>query len=201
MPAAPGPTIAATCGTTPDITICSRKSAPVSAKTDGPYSSSDAPPPPTPPPPMRAPPESTSHTIGMRWRRHSSRMRAALASPVGPIEPPSTVKSYAATPTGRPSTLPKPHTTASAGESTPGCLPRIAELLEGLALVEEQRDALARGELAARVLLRDALGAAHLRGARAPRFQLGDALALRAHRGSTARARPGDHRLALLVAS
>src|SRR5215469_17434654 len=74
---------------------------------------------------MRAPPESTSQTIGMRWRRQSSRRRAALTSPVGPMEPPKTVKSYEATPTARPSILPKPVTTASAGERTPGCLPRI----------------------------------------------------------------------------
>ena len=39
------------------------------------------------------PAESMNHTIGMRQRRASSRMRLTLTSPVWPIEPPLTVKS------------------------------------------------------------------------------------------------------------
>ena len=42
---------------------------------------------------MRAPAESRSHTIGMRWRSASSRMRVVFCSPTAPIEPAMTVKS------------------------------------------------------------------------------------------------------------
>ena len=41
----------------------------------------------------RAPAESTSHTIGIRSRSASSRRRATLRSPTGPMLPPCTVKS------------------------------------------------------------------------------------------------------------
>ena len=64
---------------------------------------------------IRAPAESISQTIGIRLRSASSRRRVTLVSPVKPMEPPLTVKSYAAAATLRPSTLPQPHTTASAG--------------------------------------------------------------------------------------
>ena len=61
------------------------------------------------PPPfgsMRAPAESMNHTIGTRERKASSRSRVTLTSPTIPIEPPLTVKSYAAAHTMRPSTSP-----------------------------------------------------------------------------------------------
>ncbi len=81
VPAAPGPIIAATCGTTPDITTCSRNRSPVRANIDPAASW------------IRAPAESISHTIGMRSRSASSRMRDAFSSPTMPIEPAMIVKS------------------------------------------------------------------------------------------------------------
>ena len=81
MPAAQWPSMAATCGTTPLIVTCSRNSAPAPAN-DEPLLAW-----------MRAPAESSSHTIGMRWRTASSRMRLVFISPTLPIEPASTVKS------------------------------------------------------------------------------------------------------------
>ena len=87
VPAAPGPTIAATCGTTPLITTCSRNRCPLPANSEimsGSLFGFGS---------MRAPAESISHTIGIRLRSASSRMRVTLVSPVNPIEPPLTVKS------------------------------------------------------------------------------------------------------------
>jgi len=75
----------------------------------------------------RAPAESTSQIIGTRSRRASSRSRATLRSPTGPMLPPCTVKSYEATQQGRPSMSPVPQTTPSAGEGcsdSAGSLPR-----------------------------------------------------------------------------
>ena len=54
VPAAHGPSIAATCGMTPDITTCSANSQPVPAKVEPAASW------------IRAPAESSSHTIGLR---------------------------------------------------------------------------------------------------------------------------------------
>ncbi len=107
VPAAPGPIMAATCGTTPDMCTCSRNRSPVRANIEPAASW------------IRAPPESTSHTMGMRSRRASSRMRDALSSPTMPMDPAITVKSYAMTATRRPSIRPMPVTTPSAGV----CLP------------------------------------------------------------------------------
>jgi hypothetical protein len=73
--------MAATCGTTPLITTCSRKMAPAPANDDVEVCW------------MRAPAESSSQTIGMRWRIASSRMRDVFCSPTMPIEPAITVKS------------------------------------------------------------------------------------------------------------
>ena len=81
VPAAHGPSIAATSGTTPDITTSSRNSDPERANCDPAASC------------MRAPAESSSHSIGMRRRTESSRMRATLDSPTPPIDPAITVKS------------------------------------------------------------------------------------------------------------
>ena len=81
MPAAQWPSMAATCGTTPLRVTCSRNSAPAAAKVEP----EDA--------WMRAPAESSNHTMGMRWRSASSRMRAVLDSPTAPIDPAITVKS------------------------------------------------------------------------------------------------------------
>ena len=81
MPAAQWPSIAATCGTTPLIVTCSRNSAPAPANVEPLVDW------------MRAPAESSSQTIGMRWRSASSRSRAVLSSPTAPIEPAITVKS------------------------------------------------------------------------------------------------------------
>ncbi len=100
VPAAPGPTIAATSGTTPDMITSSRNSAPEPANKEsmspcGPTFGS-----------MRAPAESMNQTIGMRLRSASSRRRATFVSPTCPREPPLTVKSYAAAQHSRPSTWP-----------------------------------------------------------------------------------------------
>ena len=110
VPAAPGPIIAATCGTTPLMITCSRNRSPVRANIE-PVASW-----------MRAPAESISHTSGMRSRSASSRMRVAFNSLTMPIEPAITVKSYAITATLRPSISPMPVTTPSAGV----CFPCIA---------------------------------------------------------------------------
>ncbi len=81
VPAAPGPIIAATCGTTPLMMTCSRKRSPVRANME-PVASW-----------MRAPAESISHTSGMRSRRASSRIRVAFSSVTMPMDPAITVKS------------------------------------------------------------------------------------------------------------
>jgi hypothetical protein len=94
VPAAHGPISAATCGMTPEATTSSRNRCPEPAKSEPTASW------------MRAPAESSSHTSGMRLLSASSRRRVTLISPVMPIEPAMTVKSYAATATIRPSTLP-----------------------------------------------------------------------------------------------
>ena len=87
VPAAPGPTIAATSGTTPDMITSSRNSAPAPAKSDimSPFAPTCG--------SMRAPAESMNHTIGMRFRSAISRRRVTFTSPVCPIDPPLTVKS------------------------------------------------------------------------------------------------------------
>ena len=81
VPAAHGPITAATCGTTPLITDCSRNSTPVCANS-APTASC-----------TRAPALSSSHTSGIRFVSASSRMRVTLISPVMPIDPAMTVKS------------------------------------------------------------------------------------------------------------
>ena len=85
---------------------------------------------------------------------------------VSDSEPPNTVKSLAKTKTVRPLTVPQPVTTPSPGifcllhaEVDAAVLDEHVELLER-ALVEQQLDALARGQLAALVLRLDALLAA-----------------------------------------
>ena len=55
---------------------------------------------------VEAPAESSSHTNGMRFWSAISRRRVTFSSPVMPIDPAITVKSYAATATSRPSTRP-----------------------------------------------------------------------------------------------
>ena len=102
VPAAQCPSMAATCGTTPLNVTCSRKSAPAAANVEP---EDDW---------MRAPAESSSHTIGMRWRSASSRIRDVFDSPMAPIDPASTVKSYAQIATLRPSMAPMPATIPSA---------------------------------------------------------------------------------------
>ena len=91
---------------------------------------------------------------------------------VSDSEPPNTVKSLAKTKTVRPLTVPQPVTTPSPGifllfhaEIGAAVLDEHVELLER-ALVEQQLDALARGQLAAGVLRLDALLAAAELGAR-----------------------------------
>ena len=87
VPAAPGPTIAATSGTTPDMITSSRN------RCAGAGEQRDQVAVPPDLGSMRAPAESMNHTIGMRLRSASSRRRVTLVSPVWPIEPPLTVKS------------------------------------------------------------------------------------------------------------
>src|SRR5687767_5457224 len=69
VPAAPGPTMAATCGTTPLITTCSRNRYPVSANPAIRRGSM------SPEASRRAPAESTSHTMGIRSFNAMSRRR------------------------------------------------------------------------------------------------------------------------------
>ena len=86
VPAAPGPTIAATCGTTPLMTTCSRNRCPEPAKSEIMSGWLE-------PGSIRAPPESMSHTIGQRPRKAIDRSRVTFSSPVYPMLPPLTVKS------------------------------------------------------------------------------------------------------------
>ncbi len=81
MPAAHGPISAAICGITPLITTSSRKRWPEPANSEPAASW------------MRAPAESSSQIIGIRFWSASSRRRAIFISPVMPIEPAITVKS------------------------------------------------------------------------------------------------------------
>ncbi len=81
VPAAQGPMSAATCGTTPLMITSSRNRWPEPANSEPAASW------------MRAPAESSSQTIGMRFVSASSRSRATFSSPVIPIEPAITVKS------------------------------------------------------------------------------------------------------------
>ena len=97
---------------------------------------------------------------------------------VSDSEPPNTVKSLAKTNTVRPLTVPQPVTTPSPGillllhaEVGRAVLDEHVELLER-ALVHQQLDALARGQLAALVLRVDARLAAAGARARAALFEL-----------------------------
>ena len=97
---------------------------------------------------------------------------------VSESEPPNTVKSLANTNTVRPFTVPQPVTTPSPGilrllhaEVGGAVLDEHVELLER-ALVQQQLDALARGQLAALVLRLDARLPAAEAGLLAPLFQL-----------------------------
>ena len=81
MPAAQGPSIAATSGITPDISTSSRKRWPEPANSEPAASW------------IRAPAESSSQMNGIRFCSAISRRRATLSSPVIPIEPAITVKS------------------------------------------------------------------------------------------------------------
>jgi hypothetical protein len=81
VPAAQGPSIAATIGTTPDITTSSRKRWPEPANIEPAASW------------IRAPAESSSQIIGRRFCSAISRSRPTLNSPVIPIDPAITVKS------------------------------------------------------------------------------------------------------------
>ena len=94
VPAAHGPISAAICGITPLITTSSRNRLPEPANSEPTASW------------MRAPAESSSQMNGIRFVSASSRRRPTFSSPVMPIEPAITVKSYAHTATRRPSTLP-----------------------------------------------------------------------------------------------
>ena len=96
---------------------------------------------------------------------------------VSDSEPPNTVKSLAKTKVLRPLTVPQPVTTPSPGtfvllhaEFGRAVLDEHVEFLER-ALVEQQFDALPRGQLAAGVLRLDALFAAAELGAGAPFFE------------------------------
>ena len=81
MPAAHGPSMPATSGTTPDMITSSRNRWPEPANSEPTASW------------IRAPAESSSQMNGIRFCSAISRMRATLISPVMPIEPAITVKS------------------------------------------------------------------------------------------------------------
>ena len=155
VPAAQWPIIAATIGTTPLIATCSRNRSPAPANVEPLVAW------------MRAPAESSSHTIGMRWLSARWRSRRILFSPTAPIEPAITVKSYAATATLRPSISPTPVTEPSAARyrsPRPG-IHVVGEhpVLDPGAGIEEQVEPLAHEELAERPLPLDELLAAHAR--------------------------------------
>ena len=81
VPAAHGPSIAATSGMTPDIVTSSRNRWPEPANIEPAASW------------IRAPAESSSQINGIRFCSAISRRRPTLSSPVIPIEPAMTVKS------------------------------------------------------------------------------------------------------------
>ena len=122
---------------------------------------------------IRAPPESFRPMIGTPLSRARSWIRLILFDWTRENEPPRTVKSWAKTATRRPLILPKPATTPSPGIALVG-EPELglvvgrerAHLLEG-AVVEEEGEPFAGGELAPGVLLGDAVGAAALERPRA----------------------------------
>src|ERR671926_308673 len=125
---------AAIWGMTPLITTSSRNRWPEPANSDPTASW------------IRAPAESSSHTNGIRWVSASSRSRPTLISPVIPIAPAMTVKSYAHTATIH----------RALGEVRLRVDPQLGER----PLVDQQRDPLARRQLARLVLARDLLLAA-----------------------------------------
>src|SRR3972149_4662881 len=92
------------CGTTPEVITLRKKISayPPSAVT---------------PSWMRAPPESLSPITGMPLERARSMILTIFSACPSPSEPPSTVKSCENTATGRPSIVPWPVTTPSAGAS------------------------------------------------------------------------------------
>jgi hypothetical protein len=115
---------------------------------------------------MRAPPESFSPITGTPVFSARSMILQIFFACASPSEPPNTVKSCENTNTGRPSMKPRARHDAVAEEllvahaEVLGAMDDEAVDLAETALVEQQRDALARRELALLVLLRDAVGAA-----------------------------------------
>ena len=71
---------------------------------------------------IRAPAESTSHSIGTSWRRAYSWTRRIFSTVLAPHDPALTVESLAITATVRPPTAPIPVTTPSAGRSPASAL-------------------------------------------------------------------------------
>ena len=116
---------------------------------------------------------------GIRLVSASSRRRVTFSSPVMPIEPAITVKSYAQTATA-------PVDLAVAGDHAVGgrldavhralgeVRPAVDAELDERAVVDQQRDPLARGQLLARVLLCDLLLAAAEADLRAARVEVFD---------------------------
>ena len=116
-----------------------------------------------------APPDSTSATTGSRLRSAISRPRSCLVTPIGVIEPPFTVGSLATIRHSTPLTAPIPTTSPAPGVVRSGsCAPASAPISRKRGVrVEEQVDALARGEPAALVVAVDVLrpaGGEHRRG-------------------------------------
>ena len=108
-PAKPGPSMAVTCGTQPDISTWA-------GNVPGPPKAKDRL---SRPSWIRWPPPSSSITNGRPWSSASSVIRTIFASPACPMLPPMTVKSLAMIAVGRPFTAPIAVTTPSAGASTP----------------------------------------------------------------------------------
>ena len=96
---------------------------------------------------MRAPAESTSQKMGRSWARAYSAMRIIFSTVRAPHEPAFTVGSLATTQTGRPSMVPVPVTTPSAGRSSALVVGQQG-LLDERAGVEQQRQPVADEELA-----------------------------------------------------
>jgi len=106
-PAAEGPNRQQTCGTRPERRTWLKKIRPAPRRPGNSSTWSV----------IRAPAESTSQTMGSTSRMAVSVSRTIFSTVRAPQEPALTVGSFATTQTGRPSTVPTPVTTPSAGRS------------------------------------------------------------------------------------
>ena len=97
-----------------------------------------------------APPDSVRDTSGRRFSRAISIARSALVTVIGDCEPPFTVGSFALTMHSTPLIRPMPVTRPAPSGIVGAPAGQRGELEEGRAAVEQEADALARQQLAAR---------------------------------------------------